>query len=222
MWYYHDFIVQTLVKFNEPPKLILLVVDDNHAFVDGGPMILFRRDRLYPLVKYPYIWKEMAKRGYLDSDLSSFVVLQRLNKYNFNLKQKRFTPNDTIISCGSMPYSWQNEGEIWDYDSTERLYPLESEEPALVAAFQNMIQTCKENNIDVVILFPPNYKSPSQSFEERIRFLSNEETFYHFYDIENPIYKNKDYYYDTDHLMREGAMIYTDEVIAFINEIYKK
>lgn len=217
---YHDFIVQTLVKFNKAPKLILLVVDDNQEFRDGGPRILFRRDRLYPLVKYPYIWKEMANRGYLDGELASIIVLQRLNKYNFNLKQKTFGRQDTVISCGSMPYSWQREGVNWEYDASERLYPWELEEPGKVAAFQNMIHTCKENNIDVAILFPPNFYSHSTTFEERIRFLSHEASYYHLFDSVNPIYKDKDYFFDIEHLMRDGAEAYTNEVIAFINEVY--
>lgn len=215
---FHDFILQTLIRFNEPPKIVFLMVDDNEEFRDGGARILFRRDRLYPLVKYQYIWKEMAHRGYLDNDLSSFIVLQRLNKYNFDLRQKRFTPIDTIFSCGSMPCSWQKEGVDWAYDSSERLYPVEKEVPEKVSTFQNMINSCNNNGIKLIILFPPNYRSPSQSFEDKIRQLSGENASFYHYNGENPIYKNRDYYYDKDHLKRDGATIYTNELIAFLND----
>jgi len=216
---FHDFIMQTLLKFNEAPDLMVLVVDDSEAFVDGGARILFRRDRLYPLVKYPYVWKEMAKRGYLDKDLAGAVVLQRLNKYNFDLRQKSFTPIDTIIECGSMPVSWQQKGLDWDYSSLERTYPLDLEIQEKVIAFQNMIQTCEEMDIKLMILFPPNYRAHSQAFEDRVRLLGGQHPYFRLYDTENPIYRDKDYYYDTNHLMRKGANIYTEEVIAYINEL---
>jgi hypothetical protein len=216
---FHDFIMQTLLEFNEAPALMVLVVDDSEAFVDGGARILFRRDRLYPLVKYPYVWKEMAKRGYLDKDLAGLVVLQRLNKYNFDLRQKSFTPIDTIIDCGSMPVSWQQKGLDWEYSTLERSYPLDLEIQEKVEAFQNMIRTCEEKDIQLLILFPPNFRTHSQAFEDRVRFLGGQHPHFRLYDTENPAYRDKEYYYDTNHLMRNGADIYTEEVIAYINEL---
>ena len=216
---FHDFVMQSLLEFNEAPKLMVLVVDDSEAFVDGGAMILFRRDRLYPLVKYPYVWKEMAERGYLDKDLAGLVVLQRLNKYNFDLRQKVFTPIDTILDCGSMPVSWQQRGLDWEYNAEERTYPLEEELPEKLAAFQNMIKTCEEKEIELLILLPPNYRPHSQAFEDRIRELSGDFPHFLLYNTENPVYRDSSFYYDSNHLMTHGARIYTEEVIAGINQL---
>lgn len=213
---FHDFILQTLLKFNEHPKLLVLVVDDSGAFMEGGDRILFRRDRLYPLVRYPYVWKEMAKRGYLDNELAGVIVLQRLNKYNFDLRLKTVSPIDTIIACGSMPITWQDKNTVWEYNSNEQAYPMEEELPEKVSAFRNMVQTCEEMGIKLVIAFPPNFKKPSAAFENRIKELSGENVLYHHFDTENPIYKNKDYFFDTEHLMSEAAHIYTDELIDFL------
>lgn len=213
---FHDFVLQTLLEFNQHPKILILVVDDSGAFMDGGDRILFRRDRLYPLVRYSYIWKEMAQRGYLDNEFASFIVLQRLNKYNFDLRQKAFTPIDTMLACGSMPVSWQDKNIDWKYNSNEKAYPIEEELPEKVRAFQNMIHSCEANGIELVIAFPPNYKKPSRSFEDRIRQLSGANVHFHHYDTGNPIYMDKDYFYDTEHLMQEAANIYTDELVDFL------
>jgi hypothetical protein len=213
---FHDFVLQTLLSFNEQPKILVLVVDDSNAFMDGGDRILFRRDRLYPLVKYPYIWKEMAQRGYLDNELASIIVLQRLNKYNFDLREKQITAIDTMLSCGSMPVSWQDKNTAWEYDANNQSYPIGQELPEKVAAFQNMMQTCEEKGIELVIAFPPNYKKPSTAFQERIRQLSGSNVRFHLYDTENPIYRDKDYYFDTEHLMLDAALVYTDEIIDFL------
>jgi hypothetical protein len=216
---FHDFVLQTLLEFNEHPKIMVLVVDDHGAFMDGGDRILFRRDRLYPLVRYPYIWKAMAQRGYLDNELASVIVLQRLNKYNFDLRQKAFTPIDTILACGSMPVSWQDKGINWEYNSSEMAYPIEEELPGKVAAFRNMIQTCEEKGIELVIAFPPNYKKPSSAFENRIRQLSGSNVHFHRYNALNPMYMDKDYFFDTEHLMREAADVYTEELIDLLRSL---
>lgn len=216
---FHEFVLQTLLLFNEAPDLLVLVVDDSEAFVDGGAMILFRRDRLYPLVKYPYIWKEMAERGYLDNDLASLVVLQRLNKYNFDLRQKAFTPIDTLLECGSMPVSWQQKGLDWEYPPEAGSYPIQEELPEKVQAFQNMIAICEEKQIELLILFPPNYKPHSRGFEDRIRELSGDHPHFLLYNRENPIYRDSTYYYDANHLMTPGARIYTGELIPAIQEV---
>jgi len=70
-----------------------------------------------------------------------------------------------------------------------------------------------------VIAFPPNYQVPSQAFENRIRQLSRDYAHFCHYDAENPIYKDKDNFYDTEHLMRETAGIYTGEVIDFLRTL---
>lgn len=216
---FHDFVLQTLLKFNEPPGILILVVDDNNAFMDGGDRILFRRDRMYPLVKYPYIWKEMAQRGYLDNELASVIVLQRLNKYNFDLRTKHPSALDTLMACGSMPITWQDDDVDWDYPSVEKPYPREEEIPEKVAAFRHMVQSCEANGIKLVIAFPPNYQVPSRVFENRIRQLSGDHALYHHYDTENPIYLDKEYFFDTEHLMRPAARIYTDELIEYLKGI---
>ena len=216
---FHDFILQTLLQFNDQPETLVLVVDDSNAFMDGGDRVLFRRDRMYPLVKYPYIWKEMVERGYMENELASIIVLQRMNKYNFDLRQKAITAIDTIIDCGSMPISWQDKNTEWIYEENDQEYPIQDEVSEKVEAYQNMIRTCEEKGIQLVIAFPPNYKKPSASFEKRIRQLSGTEANFHFYDTENPIYRDKDYFFDTEHLMVEAARVYTDEVIGFLEEL---
>ena len=213
---WHEFILRSLVKFNEPPKIILLVVDDNVELLPEES-IIYRKDRLYPLVKYPYIWKELAKREGRDKFLSNFLVLNRLNKYNFDLRQKRFTEIDTIQDCGSMPISWKPEDMDFNYVSGERIYPENEELPEKVKAYSKIIETCNTNNINLVVVFPPVYQTHSKSFENRIRELSGEAVYFYVYNTDNPIYKNEGNYFDVTHLMQDAAIEFTDELIFFLN-----
>jgi len=214
---FHEFIMRALIKFNSTPRLVFLVVDDNAELL-YDETITFRKDRLYPLVKYSFIRQELINIGEKDPLLSRFLILHQLNKANFDLTKKYFTPVDTIYECGSMPISWQREISNWHYDSSERIYPFKNEHAEKINAYKNIIKICNLNNINLVIVFPPSYKKPSESFEKRIRELSGNVNYY-FYDNENPIYRNKDYYYDESHLMRNGAIIFTDELNSTIKDL---
>ncbi|MCK5691771.1 MAG: hypothetical protein KAI08_02950 [Bacteroidales bacterium] len=212
---FHEFVLNTLIEFNEAPRIVLLMVDDDVELINHPPLI-FRKDRLYPLVQYPPIWKELARQENTAPFFSSFIVLQRLTKYNFDLRQKSFTPMDTVIACGSMPVSWKRDDLILEYGTGERIYDIEKEIPEKVEAFKGIIETCHANNIRLVLVFPPIFQAHSLSFENRIRQLAGEGVDYYVYNTENKNYRDEDYFNDETHLMRDGAMIFTDEIIQYL------
>jgi hypothetical protein len=213
---FHNFIIKTLAKFNNPPKIILLVVDDPSELI-FDERIIFRKDRLYPLVKYPYIRDEMVAIGEKDKFLSKTLVSYQLNKYNFDLREKKFTPIDTILECGSMPISWQKGEQDWNNKKDTVTYDPVKELPEKVNAYKEIIMFCKSHDIIPVIIFPPNYQPANRSFVNRIKYLSGEGVYFYLYDTENPIYRDKSYYHDVAHLVRDGAEVFTKEVSNYIN-----
>lgn len=215
---FHEFIVRTLADFNKPPKLLILVVDDEKELT-ADATTAFRNDRLYPLVKYKYIRDELVNRGEKDWFFSRFLVLYQLNKSNFDLRKKKFTPLDTILECGSMPISWQREGREWIYEYEEKSYQQEEELPEKVLAFKRIIETCELNKIHILVVFPPVFKKHSFSFERRIRQFAGDGTYYYLYDTDNPIYSQMKYYYDETHLMQNGAVVFTDEISVYLDSI---
>ena len=73
----------------------------------------------------------------------------------------------------------------------------------------------------MVITFSPNFSTPSQHFEDRIKSLASNSNFF-IYDTTKSVYKNKSYFYDESHLNKKGAAIFTSEVSAFLNQMSKK
>jgi len=215
---FHEFILRTLIKFNKPPKLLLLVVDDSKELL-YDETTNFRNDRLYPLVKYRHIRQELVARGDKDEFLSRFLVLHQLNKSNLDLRKKRFTPLDTILECGSMPISWQRKGREWKYGSIEEIYQVEDELPAKVAAFKKIISTCQEMNIEILVVFPPQYKVLNMSFVSRIKELGGSKTNYYIYNQNDPVYKDKSSYYDETHLIRKAAVRFTNEITLYLDTL---
>ena len=214
---FHAFILRTLVEFNDLPQVVLLVVDDDTEFLYDST-ITFRKDRLYPLVKYPYIREELANLGDKDKYLSKFLILHQLNKANFDIRKKVFTPLDTIMNCGSMPISWQAKAKDRYFIADEREYNPDNEVIEYVNSYKEIIKTCSLNKIRLVVVFPPLSRSHSKSFENRIKELSDGDIHFYIYNTENQIYRNKDYYQNGGHLMRKGAVVFTDEIILFLNE----
>ena len=213
---FHEFVLRTLVKFNSKPKTVLLVVDEPSE-LSPGESIKFRLDRLYPLVKYEYINKELIDRGEKKAILSRLFVLNRINKSNFDLRKKRFNPLDTIFACGSMPVSFRNESKKWEFSHDTLSYPIEGELPAKLKAFNKILDICKSNHINLVLVFPPNSTKHSKLFENRLSILAGAHVYRYMYDTTNEIYKNKFFYYDESHLTRQGASIFTREISTFIN-----
>lgn len=214
---FHEFLLKTLVKFNRSPKILVLAVD-NESELLPAESITFRFDRLYPLVKYEYIAQELLARKEI-SQLSRFFLLAKINRSTIDFRIEQFSLLDRIMSCGSMPISIQRAGIKWSYAACSN-YPVEKEMPVKVKSFKSIQTICKENNIDLILVFPPNFGCHNLSFENRLRELSNQETYFYVYDRrKEEIYRNKDYYYDPAHLRLSGARVFTSEISLFISQI---
>lgn len=212
---FHEFIVRALLKFNKPPKVILLSVDYPLAFLSDS-VLNFRLDRLYPVVRYNYINEELVARGEKNIILSNVFVLHRINKANFNLKQKKFNLLDTLYADGSMPISFQKPDENWDTTTSFEKYDSKKELKVKLKCFRKIIAMCQEKNIQLIIIQPPLFDPMDGAFKERLKQLTENKIPFFVYNHQNPIYKNKDYYYDRTHLNTKGAKIFTDELADYL------
>lgn len=213
---FQEFLLRTLIQFNKKPQSVILTIDEPIEFLPFEN-VKFRTDRLYPLVKYDYIIKELIRRKEKNEILSRFSILHRINKRNFDLTKKKFTALDTILPCGSMPISFQRVGYKWKYEDQNESYSIESEVGLKVNWFKKIIEICNRNNIKLIIAFPPNYGFHNKLFEKRIRDLVGTTGIIYIYNLDNPIYHDKEYFYDVSHLTLKGAEIFTDELGSFIN-----
>lgn len=218
---FHEFIVRTLLKFNKAPKIILLSVDYPMALLPDS-ILNFRLDRLYPLVKYDYINTELVARGEKNKIMSTFFALSRMNKTNFDLRQKHFTALDTLYADGSMPISFQKENEDWTPSTRFEKYDSSKELKVKIDCFKKIIAMCKAKNIQLILVQPPLFDPMDGAFRERLKHLTANQVPFFDYNNQNPIYTNKDYFYDRTHLNRKGAMIFTDEIADYLKSIKKQ
>lgn len=214
---YHEFLLSTVLKFNKKPEIVLLTLDDPIAFVNKTKAVSFKYNRLYPLAKYKYINEELIDRG--DRNwLSRYFVLSRLNTRNLRLWKKSFTPLDTIRSNGSIPIAIQKPDRDWLYVHPNEIHDFGGESVQKIEAFLNFQALCYDNGIDLILVFPPNFYPHDQEFEDHIKGLSSERILSFRYDTLDHRFKDSSYFYDESHLKWNGAIIFTDQLIAYLKE----
>lgn len=213
---FHEWLLeQTLANNNKKPKAVILVVDDPTELQPNG-LLHFRLDRLYPLVKYPVIREKLVEKDGKNEYLNKFFIVSQLGISNFDITQKHFKPLDTLYEDGSMPITFKDERFNEKYSDNVAYYKKENEVPLNVSSYLKFIQLCKENNIQLIVACPPNCYKPTIGFQERLKELANNNARFMVFDSTKPYTKDGTYYFDDVHLKKNGAIIFTNEMIDYI------
>ncbi len=124
-----------------------------------------------------------------------------------------------ISSKGSMPVSWKDENMKFEFYGDSLTYDKGLELETKVDAFLKIDSTCRARGIKLILVHPPNFSNINQAFRDRMTELSGESTGELTYNRENPVYREKYYWFDDGHLTREGAEIYTAELAEQLNAL---
>ena len=219
---FHEYLLrQTLeVKGNKKPKTVILVVDDSDE-LKPSKSLKFRFDRMYPLVKYKSVRDEMVKRKEKKPIITELLVLHQMNKSNFLFKQRKFTKNDSIMPCGSMPISHQKKTFDKKYNTEIYNYTREDELIQKIKAFRTFKDHCKDNNIQLIVAIPPNFRKVTVGFVPRLKQVMEGYGTVFMYDESRPEYSNSDFFFDNTHLQKVGSEIYTMELVHYYRELNK-
>ena len=212
---FKEFILKTLLKFNKPPKKIILAVDSPYEFIDKSTLN-FRLDRLYPLSKYNYINAELIRQEE-NSIMSKLFYLARVRTSNFKTELINPPSLNPFESCGSRPVI-KNTQKDFVFSEAFSKYTITDEMPEKLKAFKEIQTLCKAYNIQLIFAFSPNYYNFNSKFKNRFEELMLSENKIIVYDSLNPVYRKKDNFYDALHLKKESAKVFTSEISEFINE----
>lgn len=212
---FHNFILETYLKFNKKPEKVILFLDHKFTFIKE-PSLTYRYDRLFPLSKYNYINEVLIDKG-KKNILSRYLSLSRINRADFNLEEKKTKPNDSITNCGSQ-LNIKSTNKVLEYSAVKESYNTLLEQEEYLQSFFNIQQKCKENKIDLTFVLSPNYHAFNTSFYRRLKKLMLPENSVIVYDTTNVVYKNKALYFDSSHLLKAGAEVFTSEISSFLNQ----
>jgi hypothetical protein len=212
---FHEFLLRLYLNNQDAPNTIFLTLDDYSSFLED-PSLEFRLDQLYPLSIYSQINSEFVSREER-SPLAYFFALGRVSKSTFDFGQQTFTKFDSLSSNGSMPVSFQNESFDRVFNHGNLDYPKENEVKSRLKAFSKIQELCQVNDIRLILVFPPNFKNLNPLFFERVKEL----TFYgeiYVYEQLDPTYNKESYFHDANHLMKEGAEIFTQQLVEYLKK----
>lgn len=221
---FHKFILKQLIDNNMPPKQLLYVIDNPSHFIEV-PSLLFRYDRLYPLVNYNVVNNKLIEDN-KHSWLSKIFILGRLHKLHFKLKAIKKPKYNPIDAYGSMPFIKQNTNidlKVNDNNTaTTKEVINEPDKQEYILALKEIEELCRKNTIKLAFVFSPDYGPFNTNFVNRFTNLVNKDHSVFVYNIKNPVYKDSNNFYDISHLNKGGASIFTSEISDFIINNYNK
>ncbi|MGB0982319.1 MAG: hypothetical protein ACPGUH_09490 [Winogradskyella sp.] len=205
---FHEFILTNYLKYNIAPEKVILTVDE--TIFKSSHSLKFRLDRCYPLLKYSDIKAVVAKHEHKNTVLAKYSNMYMANRALLSYTKKKYTALDTILDRGSMPLTFQNKpinGSLKEgkpYDKTGELQEK-------INAFKTIISLANNNNIDLVLCLPPQYKRISTSFVERLKTIYQGK--YILADGKDIRFHDKNMFSDKSHLNKKGAELFTDVII---------
>lgn len=211
---YNEDILRLVIEAGNKPKKILFVADDDFEVIEH-PAINFRIDTFYPFLKYRAIADIICERG-IKECLPTYISHTYTQNINLNeaiayYREGPLQPDalNNIQSDGSIPIKIKSDDFAqMTYDSAERTYDKSKESPLLLDEFAKIIKLCDDNDIELIILFPPCYKKPTIGFKERIMELAGgNQRFLDFADT--PEFRKKELYYDQNHLDAAGSLVFS-------------
>lgn len=226
----HNFWLQylrhnILLEKNVKPKLIILSVDlftlqkrvDLYNYQQFMPYMLWNEKMIHSLSSYAgfkavdFYIPLVRYMGHYD-----FIARGLNERFNFNIHLKQ----ERKRGFAAMDKEWNNDLEL----ATNKMDKYRVEvDSATIALFDDFIIECKKENIQLVMVYPPEYIDGQKFVENRGEIINlfkgfAEEHSLKFLDFsKNKLCYDKTYFYNASHLNKEGAEIFSKELTKHIN-----
>lgn len=210
-----------LLKYNEKPKMIIHSVDI---------MTLNKRPDLFNAEQFlPYMNDDSAVANAISSFEGYSYLDYRVPLLRYSGKwkavistlklafgPKNYTP-DRIKGYQGKDMSWNTDFEKAKNEMNEYRVGLDS---ATIRLFEKYIQECRDNNIRLIFVNPPEYIEGQNFVKNRddimtvFRELGSKNNI-PFYDYSNDTMSfNKKYFYNSTHMNKTGAELFTKKLVV--------
>jgi hypothetical protein len=228
----HDFYLQNskysaYSEYNTPPKLIVQVI---------GNGTLKKREDLYQLEQFlPYIDNPTINKVTQDYiGLTTFDYYLPFVRYFGNKKtiKEGFLSffNASTTNNKVSKYKGYRPNELdWD-GSFERFikYSPNGRTIALtdssIQLFKQFISQQKKKEIPIVLVYPPTYRKSQQYTNNRAEIMALYNSIAQKYNVplldysQEPLTKEKSYFYNSQHLNKKGAEIFSRKLAADLKQ----
>jgi hypothetical protein len=220
----HNFWLQNLrhkqlIKFNKKPKLIIYAVD---------LITLQQNTELYNYEQFfPYmLWNHDFKSTIIGSnDFRNFEfsipLLRYVGRYN-SVK----TAFEMVIFPENNPVErikgYKGQNKLWNNDLATAEKKMGNFkvvlDPTVITKFETFLEECKSEKIKVIFVYTPEYTEGQKFIKNKneIIKLYNDLSKKHsipFYDFSNDkICLDKNYFYNTKHMNKCGASLFSNQI----------
>lgn len=208
-------ILQFYLDKNSPPKKILLVID--HPFIfQEVPTLTYRDDVLYPYAYDNRINNKLiAKEKH--SVASKLFYLLRIHGDQLNINLDKKPMQFPVDSYGFQPLPLKDSNpskmsfnDVIPYDTAKDL-------KSRISALENIKEMAMFHDIDLHFIFPPDYGIFHERFYNSFKQDFELDSYIYRYDKKEFKYQQSTYYYDSPHLNKKGAVVFTKELAAYLN-----
>ena len=212
---FHLFLLEKLIKHNEPPKKLIYVVDNPFMFSKDS-VLRFNEKPLLPLAYKSEINDVLIDRE-VNSPVSKLLYLARIRKNQFLVSQQEAPENYFIDSTGSHVYMGNSGTVDWKLDGQGHRYEPSRASQEKLEALEELMKLSQQNDITVYFVLPPNYFSFNTLFYDQFVEIVNGRFPILVYHKDDPSYRDKAYFYDQSHLNKKGATLLTREISNYLN-----
>jgi hypothetical protein len=226
----HNFLLQylrhqLLLKYNKKPKLIIHSLD---IFTLQKRADLYNSDQFLPYM----LWNSQidkvltAFEGFKKSDYE-IPLIRYYGKYDLMKEAVRVSikPQSNVAQrirgYQGQVLPWSDELDVAKRKMGK--YKAVLNEPTL-KLFEEFLKDCKAQNIKIVFVFTPEYIEGQKFVENRAEFMQIYKSFSRKYSIpffdfsDSPLSYQKKYFYNSEHLTKEGSEIFTSQLIDTIKK----
>ncbi|MFN3998559.1 hypothetical protein [Algoriphagus sp.] len=216
------------LQYNKEPKLVIQTLDITTLSKRDD---LFNYEQFFPYIFNPAI-KKLTKNFIGFSFFDYNLPFYRYRNFTEIIKiglQEYFVPmnldNSKYKGYLGMDLNWDNSFDDYKEKNPEGVeIEIDSETIELMDTF---LSKCKNDNIEVIFVFTPEY------IESQHLIINREEIFDLYYDFANkyelPFFDyskdtlsyQKKYFYNSQHLNKEGSEIFTEKMTNDIKSLLK-
>ncbi len=213
---YHLPVLKMIIK-RQTPKLVILDINENEFVKDQTK---------YDLVNslLPYYTKEESVRKMIDLVKPGYRYFSwsKVLPYNssvLSILTRNLKPETGVKDING--YIYVKGHRMTSTAIIDNCNNVEEFDPAIIEAFREFVQTCKENNIQLRIFISPRFanfrceRTDLKEVDEQLKLQGLTYTSF----VNNPKYiSNESYMYDVAHLNYEGSVAYSAEVAHLLKQ----
>lgn len=163
-----NIVLDILLHENFKPKIILLQIDAINFAAEHLESYQYGLNSLYPYYKKSKLLQSSVKELPFEEQLKLNFEMYKFNGKITNLLLNYFKQQSVVDNNGYFPL-YQTMDSVNQQDLPFAKFNFSAKK---LQVLNNIITSCKQNNIQLVIIFPPYYKNVNYKKDE-VNFLKN-------------------------------------------------